>query len=97
MNNTQSCIISVFLPNILFPLITIHYISLENIRWIDRIDPKDPYFLQYPSLNDRKIIEVDNQSNSNFFFKFSSIDNNNSFDHNYDFNIVHNENNSSIL
>jgi len=92
MNNTQSCIISVFLPIILSPIITIHYISIENIKWINWIDPKGIYSLQYPSLNDWKIVEVDNQSSNNFLFKFSSIDNND-----YDFNIVHNENNISTL
>lgn len=92
MNNTQACIISVFLPIILSPLITIHYIPLENIKWINWIDPKGIYSLQYPSLNDWKIIEVDNQSSNNFLFKFSSIDNND-----YDFNIVHYENNFSTL
>ena len=97
MNNTHLGIISVFLPIILSPLITIHYIPLENIKWIIWTDPKNIYSLQYPSLNDWKIIEVDNQSNSNFLFKYSSIDNNNYFDNDNDFNIVHNENNISTL
>ncbi|HJT84666.1 MAG TPA: hypothetical protein VJ697_09295 [Nitrososphaeraceae archaeon] len=97
MNKIQLSIIMVFLPIVWSPAIPIHYIPLENIKWNNWIDPKDTYSLQYPSLNDWKVLEGDNQNISNFLFKFSSIDNSNYFDDGYDFTIIHNESNLPTL
>ena len=93
MNKTQLSIITVFLPVIWSPVIPIHYIPLENIKWVNWSDPEDTYSLQYPSINDWKLIEIDNQSSNNFLFKFSNLDKHNFVDNSHDFTIVHDENN----
>ncbi len=97
MSKTQLSIMTFFLPFIWSPMIPIHYIPLENIKWINWIDPKDMYSLQYPSLKDWKIVERENQSSSNLSYNIEGIDNNNYFDNGYDFIILHIENNLSTL
>jgi hypothetical protein len=68
MNKTQLSITSVFLPLIWSPMIPIHYIQLEDIKWTNWDDPQDMYSLQYPSLKDWKIVESENLSNSNLSY-----------------------------
>ena len=96
MNKTQFSITSFFLPLLWSPMIPIHYIPLENIKWTNWTDPQDMYSLQYPSLKDWKIVESENLSNSNLSYNIGGIDNNN-FDNGYDFIIIHIENNLSTL
>ena len=55
------------------------------------------YSLQYPSLNEWKIVGIENQSNSNLSYNIGGIDNNNYFDNGYNFIILHIENNLSTL
>ena len=97
MSKTQLSIMTVFLPFIWSPMIPIHYIPLENIKWINWIDPQVMFSLQYPSLKDWKIVEIENQSSSNLSHNIGGIDKNNYFDNGYDFIILHIENNLSTL
>lgn len=98
MSKTLLGITTVFLPFIWSPLTPIHYIPLENIKWINWIDPLGMYSLQYPSLNDWKIVGIENQSSSNLSYNIGGIDNNNNyFDNGYNFIILHIENNLSTL
>ena len=97
MSKTQLSIMTVFLPFIWSPMIPIHYIPLENIKWINWIDPQGMYSLQYPSLNDWKIVGIENQSSSNLSYNIGGIDKNNYFDNGYEFSILHIENNLSTL
>lgn len=96
MNKTQLSITSVFLPLIWYPMIPIHYIPLEDIKWINWADPQDMYTLQYPSLKDWKIVESENLNNSILPYNIEGIYNNN-FDNDNDFIIVHIEINLATL
>ena len=86
---------TVFLISILTPIIPIHIIPLGDIKWIDWIDPQHIFTLQYPSLDNWKIIEYGNQNNSNLSYNLGVIDTDVDDDYgydNYDIAILHIDN-----
>jgi hypothetical protein len=69
--------------------IPIHYIPLEDMKWIDWIDPQNIFKLQYPSYEFWKIIE-ENKNSSNLSYK--DIHYRDSYYDKYDIAILHMEN-----
>lgn len=65
---------TVFLISIFAPIIPIHIIPLEDIKWINWTDPQHILTLQYPSLDNWKIIEEGKQNNSNLSNNLRGID-----------------------
>ena len=73
-------------------IIPIHFISLEDIKWITWIDPQHIFTLQYPSLDYWQIIEEGHQNNNNLSYNLRGIDKNIA-DDSYDIAILHIDNN----
>lgn len=73
----------------------IHYIPLQDIDWIDWIDPKNIFKLQYPSYEFWKIIE-ENQNSSNLSYNlqdlYKDVHYRDSYYDKYDIAILHIEN-----
>jgi hypothetical protein len=90
MRKIQLNLLSIFLIYIWIPIIPIHFIPLEDIKWINWIDLKHIFTLQYPSLDYWKIIEKGNQNNSNLSYDLRDIKNIN--DDSYDIAILHIDN-----
>ena len=88
LNLTAICIISICAP-----IIPIHFIPLEDIKWITWIDPEHIFTLQYPSLDYWQIIEEGNQNISNLSYNLRGIDKNVADDDSYDIAILHTDNN----
>ena len=91
MRNIQLNFLSIFLIYIWTPIIPIHFIPLEDIKWINWIDLQHIFTLQYPSLDYWKIIEKGNQNNSNLSYDLRDIDKNIN-DDSYDIAILHTDN-----
>ena len=87
LNLTAICIIPICAP-----IIPIHFIPLEDIKWITWIDPEHIFTLQYPSLDYWQIIEG-NQNISNSSYNLRGIDKNVADDDSYDIAILHTDNN----
>ena len=68
MRKTQLNFPIIFLISIWSPIIPIHIIPLEDIKWVNWTDPQHIFTLQYPSLDNWEIIEEGNQSNSNLSY-----------------------------
>ena len=79
---------TVFLISIFAPIIPIHIIPLEDIKWINWTDPQHILTLQYPSLDNWKIIEEGKQNNSNLSNNLRGIDKD--VDDDYDVKIAFN-------
>ena len=91
MRKIQLNFLSIFLIYIWTPIIPIHFIPLEDIKWINWIDLQHIFTLQYPSLDYWKIIEKGNQNNSNLSYDLQDIDKNIN-DDSYDIAILHTDN-----
>ncbi|HEX7143587.1 MAG TPA: hypothetical protein VF222_14005 [Nitrososphaeraceae archaeon] len=91
MRKIQLNFLSIFLIYIWTPIIPIHFIPLEDIKWINWIDLQYIFTLQYPSLDYWKIIEKVNQNNSNLSYDLRDIDKNIN-DDSYDIAILHTDN-----
>lgn len=91
MRKIQLNFLSIFLIYIWTPIIPIHFIPLEDIKWINWIDLQHIFTLQYPSLDYWKIIEKVNQNNSNLSYDLRDIDKNIN-DDSYDIAILHTDN-----
>lgn len=91
MKKIQLNLLSIFLIYIWTPIIPIHFIPLEDIKWINWIDLQHIFTLQYPSLDYWKIIEEGNQNNSNLSYDLRDIDKNIN-DDSYDIAILHIDN-----
>lgn len=91
MRKIQLNFFSIFLIYIWTPIIPIHFIPLEDIKWINWIDLQHIFTLQYPSLDYWKIIEEGNQNNSNLSYDLRDIDKNIN-DDSYDIAILHIDN-----
>jgi hypothetical protein len=73
----------------------VHYIPLEDIKWINWIDPQNIFTLQYPSLEFWKIIEgIQNSSNLSYNLQdfYKDIHYRDSYYDKYDIAILHMEN-----
>ena len=57
MKKIQLSLLAICLISICTPIIPIHFIPLEDIKWITWIDPQHIFTLQYPSLDYWQIIE----------------------------------------
>jgi hypothetical protein len=94
MRITQLNILFVFLISMSITN-PIHYIPLEDIKWIDWIDPQNIFKLQYPSLEFWKIIK-ENQNISNLSYNLPDIYKDvhyvDSYYDKYDIAILHMEN-----
>ena len=88
LNLTAICIIFICAP-----IIPIHFIPLEDIKWITWIDPEHIFTLQYPSLDYWQIIEEGNQNISSLSYNLRGIDKNVADDDSYDIAILHTDNN----
>lgn len=83
----------IFLISIWTPIIPIHIIPLEDIKWINWTDSQHIFTLQYPSLDNWEIIEEGNQSNSNLSYNPRGIDKDVDDEYNsYDIAILHVDN-----
>lgn len=91
MRKIQLNFLSIFLIYIWTPIIPIHFIPLEDIKWINWIDLQHIFTLQYPSLDYWKIIEKGNQNISNLSYDLRDIDKNIN-DDSYDIAILHTDN-----
>ena len=83
----------VFLISTWTPIIPIHIIPLEDIKWVKWTDSQHIFTLQYPSLDNWEIIEEGNQNNSNLSYNPRGIDKDvgDEFD-SYDIAILHVDN-----
>lgn len=91
MRKIQLNFLSIFLIYIWTPIIPIHFIPLEDIKWINWIDLQHIFTLQYPSLDYWKIMEKGYQNNSNLSYDLRDIDKNIN-DDSYDIAILHTDN-----
>lgn len=83
----------IFLISIWTPIIPIHIIPLEDIKWVNWTDSQRIFTLQYPSLDNWEIIEEGNPNNSNLSYNTRGIDKDvdDKFD-SYDIAILHVDN-----
>lgn len=91
MKKIQLSLLAICLISICTPIIPIHFIPLEDIKWITWIDPQHIFTLQYPSLDYWQIIEG-HQNNNNLSYNLRGIDKNIA-DDSYDIAILHIDNN----
>jgi len=60
-------LVTLFFPLLfLSPLVPIHFIIPENIKWLDYNDPEGLFFLEFPDETDWKIEIIENEKPSFF-------------------------------
>ncbi len=91
MIKIQLNLLAIFLISIWTPIIPIHFIPLEDIKWINWTDLQHKFTLQYPSLDYWKIIEEGNQNNSDLSYDLRDIEKDVN-DDSYDITLLHIDN-----